>query len=280
MMFAQTSLNPTPLSDNQTSGTPALSSLWWLIPLAIACVGLVWYFRRQLNRPLPESTNKTAPKAKVREKEGVKAPAIETPGPAIEANSRNAIPAKKSGKKSKKDRSVGERQGKTIIVPQTVFSETKAAASSDLTPSLPLSGPPSTVAPVTTAAIFEPLRDVGTKRRRAAFAPQFDSLRPNEETAFSPQTGGKFERKVSPAVAIKSAANRWPTTATQPARPIAVAPPRSQAPSILPAIPVSNPSPIQAPTKGLTSFVSKVKSSVVTAEVATSTDEESASSDV
>ena len=280
MMFAQTGLNSTPLSNDPTSGTPAFSSLWWLLPLAFACVGLVWYLSRQRNRPLPKSTNKTAPQAKVREKEAVKASAIETPAHAIEASRRNAIPAKKSGKKSKKDRSVGERQGETIIAPQAISSQSKSVGSSDLTPSLPLSSPPPTIAPVSSTAIFEPLRDVGQKRRRAAFSPQLDSLRPNDEAASSPQTGGKFERKVSPASATKSAANRWPSNATQPVRSIAVAPQRSQALSLPPAISLSNPAPIPTPTKGLTGFVSKVKSTVATEAVSAPTDDESVSSDV
>lgn len=282
MMFAQTGLNPTPLSDDQTSGTPALSSLWWLIPLALACVGLVWYLRHHLNRPLPKPTNKTVLKAKVKEKEAIKAPAIENSSPAIATNRHVTTPSKKSGKKSKKDRSVGERQGRSIIAPPTVSSETKSVASSDLTPSLPLSSPSSTVAPatVTSTAIFEPLRDVGQKKRRAAFSPQLDSMRSNEEAVSSPQTGGKFERKVSPASATKSSANRWPTSVTQLARPIAVVPSKSQVQSLQPVIRESNPAPIPAPTKGLTSFVSKVKNSVVTETVSAPTDVESQTSDV
>ena len=280
MMFAQTGLNSTPLSNDPTNGTPDLSSLWWLIPLAFAFVGLVWYLRRPLNRPVPKSSNKTVPRAKVKENEAIEASEIKTNAPAIETNSRNASPAKKSGKKSKKDRSVGERQAKTIIAPQTVSSESKSVVSSDLTPSLVLANPPPTIAPVTTTAIFEPLRDVGTKRRRAAFSPQLDPLRQNEEAASSPQTGGKFERKVSPASSTKSAVNRWPSTVTQPVKSIAVAPQRPQAQSLPPTIPVSNPAPIPAPIKGLTSFVSKVKSSVVAEAISAPTDVESASSDV
>ncbi len=264
-MFAQTGLNSTPSSTDLPSSTPASSVLWWLIPLALAIAGIAWYFRRQWNLPSQPSTTKTVPRAKETGIVAIDASLAESFEAAIATNNRKNIQPRKAGKKSKKDRSVVERQIKSLVDQQTPPSDSKSVSLADLPPSLPLSNPPPTKAPVTTTAIFEPLRDVGPKRSRAIFSTQLDSLRPTDEVAPSqPSSGGKFERTVATNAATRSAANRWPASATQPIRSNAVAPQRPQASSLPPDTQVSTPAPISAPAKGLSSFVSKVRSSVAT----------------
>ena len=162
MMFAQTGLNSTPPSTDLPESVSASSSLWWLIGLSFVFVALALYLRRQRNRR-EQSAAKAITKGKSLLKEEKKAPPIESSVASISPKSREITPSRKAGKKSKKNRSPGDREGKGIVA-QQVVPKSNLTNSSDISPNLVSSNPPTTippstipptiVAPVTTAAIF------------------------------------------------------------------------------------------------------------------------------
>lgn len=265
MLIAQTSLNSFPLLEIQTEVSPNNYGMWWLLLLAFALSGFVWFVRRQLRRSVQKSSSKDVHKTKGPNNNANNA----SPSVGVEFSAsrigRDANP-RNIGKKKKKDRIRSERNSKASESIQHVAGEAKKASLADLAPtSIALNFSPvakPSQASIASNAIFEPLREVVQQRRKSTFSTSIASSQSNEAVVSNQPSGGKFERTVAPSAASRMVANRWPAPAEQKGKMAEIA--SSQPQALLPPSPITNPVPVQVQAKGLQSFVSKVKSSVST----------------
>ena len=245
MMIAQTGIDSVSSAAVAPAGS-ASTAIWWLVPLAIACLALTWYLRR-LNNATPKisgrSDSQKKPSSKVNSVASVLSAELETPRDSD--NDRQFKASKSSSKKKKKSQSKSQQNSKkpngkqddlkeVIRAAGATISSEKGSASAKPTESatelasttLP---PAATPAPVPVAAIFEPLRNVVPPRRKASsIEVSTEGKKPqsvNEESVNRPSSGGKFERMVPSTAYTRAAASRWPASMTNsierslPARP-------------------------------------------------------------
>ena len=287
MMIAQTGID----SVSSTAAPPAVSAssaMWWLVPLAIACLALTWYLRR-LNNAAPKISGRKdsqkKPSSKVSSVASVLSAELETPRD--NDNDRQFKASKSSSKKKKKSQSKGQQNSKKLdgkqdapkvavshVAEGTISSEKTSgpAKSDEISVELASTSlsPATASTPVPVAAIFEPLRNVVPPRRKissldvATEGKKSPSV--NEESVNRPASGGKFERMVPSTAFNRAAASRWPASMTTPVeRSVQARPAESKMESKPvgsgPALPTSAlPHPAIPAAKGLKSFVSKVKS--------------------
>ncbi len=275
MLIAQTGLNPSPLLDIQPGNGSTSFSPWWLLPIALAVVGITWYIRGQTKRSEQKTRPTRAPSTKMGDSKSKKVADSEIGGA-----SRSLAPAdfttKKTGKSKKRDRKRSQQLDKSPVSIQRDMPVAHSNSPSGLTPTALKPSIPSSIAPIESPflplqrtpvnAIFEPLRDVSQLRRKPMHMTPNPSSQTNEVVGSSQQPGGKFERIEASANPIRTNANRWPASATQQVKSAVTTTPSPQSPS------PSNLKSIQstvvalptAPANGLKGFVSKVKGSVPT----------------
>ena len=288
-MIAQTGI------DTAASTVPpaesASTAIWWLVPLAIACLALTWYLRRLNTATSNQSDRKDSqkrPSSKARSVASVTSD--EREAPKDKDTSRPIHASKSSSKKKKKGQSNNQQKGKkpngkqdgTPVVlgnvaaakssSESLSSSAKSPLTSEIAPesasasSSPAAAVNSPIPAAPVAAIFEPLRNVVPPRRKMASPePSTDDKKPQsafEESVSRPASGGKFERMVPSTAYTRASASRWPASMTTPVeRPVPVRTAESKAESKPVASVPASPHPAIPATKGLKSFVSKVKSS-------------------
>lgn len=275
MLMVQIALNPLLLLDIQPAVGSTSYSLWWLLPIALALVGIAWYIRGQTKR----SEQKTRPTRAPSTNMGASKTKKVADGEIVDASKSlapNVLTTKKTGKSKKRERRRSEQHDKSAVslqskIPEPVSNRASERSPTALTPSVPsaiapIESPSQPQPPRPVNAIFEPLRDVSQLRRKPTFtAPNPTSLT-KESVGSSQQSGGKFERTEASENPIRSLANRWPASATQQVKSAVTTTQRPQSPS--PSILESSQSTVvavpTAPANGLKGFVSKVKGSVAT----------------
>ncbi len=283
-MIAQTGID----SVSSTVVPPAESAstaIWWLIPLAIACLALTWYLRRLNNATSKNSSRKDSQKKLSSKAKSVvsglrdeqEAPKDNDNNRQIKASSKKKKKVQSKNQQNSKNPNGKQDDAKVVInsVAEAAISTEKMSASAKSAESAMESASTSlpaatTLPPVPVAAIFEPLRNVVPPRRRnASLEASTEDKKPqsvNEESANRPASGGKFERMVPSTAYTRAAASRWPASmTTQVERPVqarhAEAKPESKPVANVAALPtVALPHPAIPAAKGLKSFVSKVKS--------------------
>jgi len=282
-MIAQTGIESAPAtSASQTAA--ASNAVWWLLPLAIACLGLIWYLRRlnnatsqaslgkdskkkspmeanlglsdESNTPKTGDSNRQFKSSKTSSKKKKKA---QTSNQQNGMNRKDRLDATKAGGTSVAEPKVSSDQVSDVLITNTQVVETAAAAPSQTT----------SPTPVPLAAIFEPLRSVSAPRRkvRLSEAPIEDlKLRSVSEESTSRQpSGGKFERMVPSTAYTRAAASRWPASMTNTVEHTGstrAAEVMSEQAATVNSLPkAAQPQQAVPAAKGLTSFVSKLKSS-------------------
>ena len=302
MMIAQTGIESAASTAVQTTDT-ASNAIWWLIPIAIACLGLIWYLRR-INNVSPPATVRNDTKKRFPAKAKEESTDDTDPSEVNEPN-RQVRSSKSSSKKKKKGQSNNQNVGKKQKGPQsdTLVASTPVAGSSKPLPARATSpvptvepvGPAMASAPVIPAApvvaIFEPLRNVAPPRRKAsslnAPSEEAKSKLASEESVIRQASGGKFERIIPSKGIPRSTANRWPAHMTNAVDRVAAVRPAEttlnsrQESTVTIATTPEPQNPAVPAAKGLKGFVSKLKASpgsdAVSAaklsEAVTSTDE-------
>ena len=280
MIIAQTVLTSAP-DNTQSSANPSSNGWWWLLPLVIGILGLVWYLRRKRNPLDLKSKSKPNQRTKASTYKTHMASLSEDSAVADTALNRN-ISSSKAGKKKKKNQSKSERRAKTVVPRQPNSLEQKKSELGEQKTSIaaPSMDRPETMAPVTVSvpapapvnAIFEPLFDVVQNRRKAIVTQPTVPSQANPTTVSTQPSGGRFERNIVTAAATRSIASRWPTPATQQRKTVESEIPKPQ--QLSQTDPISSPTTVSllatvsppevSPAKGLTSFVSKVRSTVAT----------------
>lgn len=295
-MIAQTGIDSV-VSTAVPPAESASTAIWWLVPLAIACLALTWYLRR-LNAASSKISDRKdsqkSPSSKARSVASLPANEPETP---IEKDASRPIhSSKSSSKKKKKGQSNSQQKGKkpngkqddpkvmlsSVSSTKSSSEELSASAKSKVKSAEMATEPPSasaapetkpaiTPTPATpVAAIFEPLRSVVPPRRKTS-SPELstDDKTPQsamEESINRPASGGKFERMVPSTAYTRAAASRWPASMTTPAeRPVPARTAEAKAESkpvasVSASATTASPHPVIPAAKGLKSFVSKVKS--------------------
>ena len=273
--MVQIALNSSLLLDIQPAVGSTSYSLWWLLPIALAVVGITWYIRGQTKRSEQKTRPTRAPSTKMGASKTKKVADCE-----IVDASKSLAPAdfttKKTGKSKKRDRKRSRQLDKSQVSIQRDMPVALSNSPSGLTPTALKPSVPSSIAPIESPllplqrtpvnAIFEPLRDVSQLRRKPMHMTPNPISQTNEVVGSSQQPGGKFERIEASANPIRSNANRWPASATQQVESAMTTTqsPQSPSPSNLKSIQSTVVAVPTAPANGLKGFVSKVKGSVAT----------------
>ena len=281
MIIAQSVLTSAP-----ENASPSNNGWWWLLPLVVGVLSVIWYLRQSRNRSQAKSSSKPHQQTRASTNKSNLATHRDDSQVADTTPKRDTS-ANKSGKKKKKNKGKSERHAKPVALkqltdldqPKSGVSETKTIAGlrqdrlEKLEPvKVPVPSP--SLAPVN--AIFEPLFDVVQHRKKSTATPPEMPSHTNQTNVPAQSSGGKFERNIVTAAATRSIASRWPTTATQQTRSEKVLIPRPRFtpetdltvnPKNAPtqaavSSPTNEETPAAVPTKGLKSFVTKVKSTI------------------
>jgi hypothetical protein len=287
-MIAQTGIESVSSTPAVSPAESASTAIWWLVPLAIACLALTWYLRRLNNTTQKISGRKDSQKKPSSKIKSVTTVLSDEPAPARDSDNNRQIKASKSSaKKKKKGQTKGQQNSKKLNEkqndPKVVPDRVAVAAISSEKISAPAKPaeiaiesvsasllPATTPVPAPVAAIFEPLRNVVPPRRKhSSLEDSSEGKKPqsvNEESVTRPASGGKFERMVPSTAYTRAAANRWPASMTTPIErttPVRTAESKADSKPVASVTAVQTsalPQPVIPAAKGLKSFVSKVKS--------------------
>ena len=281
MIIAQFVLTSAP-----ENAIPSNNGWWWLLPLVVGVLSIVWYLRQSRNRSQAKSSSKLHQQTRA----STNKPNLAThrdDSQVADTTPQRDTSANKSGKKKKKNKGKSERHAKPVALKQLTnldqaksgVSETKTIAGlrqGRLEKLEPVKVPVPSPAPAPVNAIFEPLFAVVQHRKKSTAAPSEMPSQTNQTNVPAQSSGGKFERNIVTAAATRSIVSRWPTTATQQTRTEKVLTPRPRfapetdlivdpenAPTQAAVSSLTNEAtPAAVPTKGLKSFVTKVKSTI------------------
>jgi hypothetical protein len=267
MLIAQTGTQATPSTIAESQGTNDFMSWWWLLPLAAVILSLILYSRNRKAQPKASDRKKDAKSSRISTADTNRREGLEDRQDAA----KQSLPTAQQ-KKRKKEKGKGNRKNTPSLASKTE-PQIAAKPAEPSVESVATQPAPSTAevlaAPKPSIAIFEPLRDASKGRRKASV--EFASAETLPETFSRPKEveslfGGKFERAI-PKPSLRTVANRWP----QPASPHQTVSHVAESAQVL-AEPANLPSPKASvellspppppPAKGLSSFVSKVKSGV------------------